>query len=371
MPSGVVGEAMKQGLATVRESESLERALDQLRSTGVGPLLVVDEDDRWVGLVRRRRIEERLASGADRDGMTIGALASREVAVAPDEPLAAALEWFTTHRLQRLPVVEDGVLVGVLWRAQAERYASLLERLDFRLADVVDEISPDDLMYGDNFAAYLGTGVSALDAIRRTLDAAGSRAAPRRILDFGCGHGRVLRVLKAAFPDAALTACDLDPSAVEFCARAFGADPVVSSNCLSEVRIDGSFDLVWSGSLLTHVDQAAWRDALSLFGSLLADSGVLAFSTAGPSSARMLRAGEVVYGLKPGQVESLLGQFDRSGFGYVDYPRQEGYGISLATPAWVARTVEAVGGLQLLSHEERTWDTHQDVVAAVPGPQTG
>ncbi len=370
MPSGVVGEAMKQGFTTFHESDSLERALDELRRTGIGPLLVVGEGDRWVGAVRRRRIEEQLASGTERDAITVGALASREVAISPSEPLAAALEWFATHELQRLPVVDDGVLVGVLWRNQAERYASLLERLDFPLADVVGEISPEDIMYGDNFSAYLGTGVSALDSIRRAL-AAAARPAPARILDFGCGHGRVLRVLKAAFPAAALTACDLDPSAVEFCARALGAAPVVSSRRLSEVRIDGRFDLVWSGSLLTHVDQADWSEALSLFGSLLEDSGVLVFSTAGPSSARMLRAGEVDYGLQPGQIESLLEQYERSGFGYVDYPRQGGYGISLATPARVARAVEAAGGLRLLSHEERAWDTHQDVVAAIAERRPG
>ena len=181
----------------------------------------------------------------------------------------------------------------------------------------------------------------------------------------------MLRVLKAAFPEAALTACDLDPSAVAFCARAFGAASVTSSSRLSEVRVDGSFDLVWSGSLLTHVDQSAWRDALSLFGSLLTDDGVLVFSTAGRSSARMLRAEDVDYGLQPDQVESLLDQYDRSGFAYVDYPRQKGYGISLATPAWVAEAVEAGGGLRLLSHEERGWDTHQDVVAAVRGRRSG
>ena len=46
-----------------------------------------------------------------------------------------------------------------------------------------------------------------------------SRHGFESILDFGCGFGRVLRMLKAAYPEARLTAADVKREGVDFCAR--------------------------------------------------------------------------------------------------------------------------------------------------------
>ena len=52
----------------------------------------------------------------------------------------------------------------------------------------------------------------------------------KRILDLPCGHGRVLRYLSAAFPEAEITACDIMREGVDFCASTFGAIPVYSQD---------------------------------------------------------------------------------------------------------------------------------------------
>ena len=51
----------------------------------------------------------------------------------------------------------------------------------------------------------------------------GNGQAPRRILDMPCGHGRVTRVLRARFPDAAITVCDIDRDGAGFASDRFGA----------------------------------------------------------------------------------------------------------------------------------------------------
>ena len=81
---------------------------------------------------------------------------------------------------------------------------------------------------------------------------------PQRILDFPCGHGRVLRYLRAAYPLAEITACDLNRDGVEFCAERLGAVPVMSSEDPADIRLAGEFDLIWCGSLLTHLDSGRW-----------------------------------------------------------------------------------------------------------------
>ena len=63
------------------------------------------------------------------------------------------------------------------------------------------------------------------------------------VLDLPCGHGRVLRALKAAFPGANFTACDLDQHGVDFCVRRFGAAGVYSNLDPNKIRIYANFDL--------------------------------------------------------------------------------------------------------------------------------
>ena len=103
----------------------------------------------------------------------------------------------------------------------------MLERLD-------PHVDPADAMHAGDSAHYLAVGLSAIACA----EAAGVTD-PRRILDMPCGHGRVLRALAAAYPNAALTACDLDRHGVDFCAAQFGAAPIYSSEDLHELDLPG------------------------------------------------------------------------------------------------------------------------------------
>ena len=191
-----------------------------------------------------------------------------------------------------------------------------------------------------------------------------------RVLDFACGYGRVLRVLKAAFPTAGLVACDISRRAIDYCSKTFGAEPVLSNEDPTRVPISGSFDLIWVGSVLTHVDRGPFLSFLDLWDSLLAPSGLLVFTTHGPFVANRLRTGETNYGLEESRIPGLIEEYDRTGFACADYAptflEQLGlrrYGISIAAPEWVQRAIEHKPHLRLLSYTERAWDNHQDAVA--------
>jgi SAM-dependent methyltransferase len=187
------------------------------------------------------------------------------------------------------------------------------------------------------------------------------------VLDFGCGHGRVMRMLKAAFPDAQLTACDLDPDAVDYCASQFGAIPAYSSEDVRDLELAGDFDLIWAGSLFTHVDRGLWDQLLSLFDSLLAPRGVLAFSTHGRRSAEMIRTG-TTYGLDSAALAGLSTDYERDGFAYRNYAHSDSYGISLSAPSWVVSQLERHPSLRLLMLKEAGWADHQDVVGCMRRP---
>lgn len=251
----------------------------------------------------------------------------------------------------------------------------LLSLLDDEPDALIREISPRDGMHmllpdhpvAEQEAAtrhYFSVGRSALRCVRLALLAAG-KSTVSSILDLPCGHGRVLRALQAGFPAARLTACDLNRDAVDYCASVFGATPIYSVERPEEIPIDDTFDLIWVGSLLTHLNAALWPAFLSRFVMMLAPGGVLVFTTHGRFVATRMRTMGITYGLMPDAVREALDDVDRTGFGYRDYVGQSRYGISVSSPSWVCSQVTAIPGLRLLGLLEQGWDNHQDVVSCV------
>lgn len=248
------------------------------------------------------------------------------------------------------------------------------EWLDEPISGVIEEISPNEKAYlteepevNRTHEHYFSVGQSAVRCIKLALLTAG-RHDVRRVLDLPCGHGRVLRTLKAAFPEAHFTACDINQDMVDFCARTFGAEPVYSDEDPRGIRITGQFDLIWVGSLLTHLDSPLWIDFLQLFESLLSPDGVLVFTTGGREVVDRLRSGRQTYWLPPDLTKEMLARYEESGFAYGQYPwttYPRSFGISIASPTWVCSVLERMPELRLLNFTERGWDQHQDVVACL------
>jgi SAM-dependent methyltransferase len=237
--------------------------------------------------------------------------------------------------------------------------------------EVQVEISPDDTMYEGSREHYFAVGQSALRCVKTAMSAA-DRESFHNILDFGSGFGRVLRVLKATFPQARLTACDISQKAIDFCAETFGAKPVLSSEDSTALRFDQKFDLIWCGTLLTQFDAPQFVGFLNLLQSLLITDGLLVFTTHGPFVANKLRTHVGEYGLNDEGVSRILDSFNKTGFGYVDYPSEvlprvgvTKYGFCISKPSWVCRQIESMPNMRLITYTERAWDNHQDSVACM------
>src|SRR5437667_3593839 len=153
---------------------------------------------------------------------------------------------------------------------------------------VMEDIAAADEMFTGDAEAYFSVGRSALRCINVSMVAAGIEAVSiRTILDLPCGHGRVLRHLRETFPHADITACDLRRDAVDYCAKTFGARPLYSDEDVENIAFaPNSFDLIWVGSLLTHLRADHWLDFLSLFQCALRVGGLLIFSAHGREAFR-------------------------------------------------------------------------------------
>jgi SAM-dependent methyltransferase len=220
-------------------------------------------------------------------------------------------------------------------------------------------------MYTGDGRHYFSLSISALRHVERALRAAGA-AQPDAVLDMPCGFGRVLRTLVARFPEAVITACDIRPRAVRFCSRRFGAEAVVSSATFDQLTFFRPFDLIWCGSLVTHLEPSRALSLVDLFARSLSPGGVVVFTSHGEAVAGRIGAG-ADYMLPANGVRSLMRLYEHCGYGYADYPWESGYGVSVVSPDWIRGHVEGRGELREIYFAERGWDAHHDVFGFVSG----
>jgi SAM-dependent methyltransferase len=187
------------------------------------------------------------------------------------------------------------------------------------LKNVSGKIYFNDGMYHGDGAHYFKVGLSAIHCIDEALAQADQKEV-RTILDLPCGSGRVMRFLRHRFPSAQITACELEVGPVQFCVRTFGAEPAFSSPNLDEVSLGKQFDLIWCGSLITHLNKRGIDALLRLFHRHLAASGIMIFTTNGDFVARTIPTRDFDYGLEHEQIKRIGIEYPQTGYGFEDYP---------------------------------------------------
>jgi len=220
--------------------------------------------------------------------------------------------------------------------------------------------APDDPMFGGNAEHYAHVGESALRVIAASHILAG-RQDPASILDFACATGRVTRWLRAAYPDSDLHVADIREQWVRWSAETFGATGWVSSEDLSSVTAPRQYDLIWSGSLATHISARETRVLLRKFHEWLTPGGICALTTHGRKFIALARARTHAYFPDPNSIEPILAELAVKGYGYVPHPGQN-HGISANTIEWMIRAVSELDA-RVITISENAWDNHQDVVA--------
>jgi SAM-dependent methyltransferase len=221
----------------------------------------------------------------------------------------------------------------------------------------------DDSFYSSSPDHYISVGLSAMENIEHALRLANKNFQDvRSCLDFPCGYGRITRVLQAGLSEAAdLDVCDVVPEAIGFCAQEFGATPILSQEDISQITFPKNYDLIWIGSLLTHLDKKSFIDTLKLASDNLEEEGILVFSTHGSYSLEIIDS----YGIQNLNRKDVEQHLKKSGFYFAPYSGENAYGISLNTDGFVRSLLEEISPHQmnLLFFKQRGWDNHQDVFA--------
>lgn len=177
--------------------------------------------------------------------------------------------------------------------------------------------------------------------------------AGKRVLDFGCGVGRVLRQFAPEAEEAEFWGCDLDRPSLDWLEASL-SPPFrffESSEEPGLPQADGSFDLIYAFSVYTHFTDN-WAGWLLEHHRVLADGGIL-FATF----------------LGRGMLEPLTGEEwdeDRIGMNPLmhGYPWDRGGPIAINSPWWIrAHWGRAFEIVELLPVVEEGAPSHGVVVA--------
>jgi SAM-dependent methyltransferase len=216
-----------------------------------------------------------------------------------------------------------------------------------------DMRSPEDV----DATHYARVGRSAIGAIERALaDSGRSWSDVRSCLDMPCGYGRVVRLLAREIAPERITACDVNRQAIRFCAAQFGVTPLRSTPSLEGMRL-GHHDLIWCGSLVTHLDEERVGRLLRGFAAALTPGGLAIVTIHAEAPSR-------------GQFADRRDEIDRAlrERGHIHVPYDSAlfdYGHAWHTPEHIGGAFAAASRdrVRLVSHQPRGWDDHQDVLA--------
>jgi CBS domain-containing protein len=132
-----VRDAMTENPHSIGHSASVVEAARLMRQQDIGSLPITDEE-KLVGMITDRDITTRVvAEGADATTTSVGDVYSRDlISVEPDRGIDEALQLMARHQVRRLPVVENGRLVGIV--AQAD---IALNENETKTGELVEAIS--------------------------------------------------------------------------------------------------------------------------------------------------------------------------------------------------------------------------------------
>jgi CBS domain-containing protein len=118
-----IRDVMTPNPETLEAGKAATDAAKLMKKVDAGMIPVVRNGGELLGTVTDRDIVLRIvAEGKSPETTTVGEIASKEiVTVAPEQDLDEALSLMALHQVRRLPVVDNGRLVGVLAQADVAR----------------------------------------------------------------------------------------------------------------------------------------------------------------------------------------------------------------------------------------------------------
>src|SRR5256714_11620766 len=110
----IARDIMTRKVYTIRSDARAQEAAQLLDQHRISGLPVVDEGNDIIGIVT----EADIISKVDREGLRVSEIMSNEIiSVNEETPVSEIALLLTERKIKRVPVVQDGKLVGIVSRA--------------------------------------------------------------------------------------------------------------------------------------------------------------------------------------------------------------------------------------------------------------
>jgi SAM-dependent methyltransferase len=96
-----------------------------------------------------------------------------------------------------------------------------------------------------------------------------------RVLDFGCGYGRLMRLMYFFSDELDVIGVDPWSESIRVCDESRLNNVALSDYLPSSLPVDGSFNIIFAFSVFTHLSERATKASLSTLLKYLRDDGVL------------------------------------------------------------------------------------------------
>ncbi|ESA33019.1 type 12 methyltransferase [Leptolyngbya sp. Heron Island J] len=236
---------------------------------------------------------------------------------------------------------------------------------------ILDEIVSQDIHTSDNMnmstrERYFEVGRSGISVISKALLCSEVQYIDN-VLDFACGFGRVCRYLRAAFPDADFTVSDIWKEAVDYTSKSFKANHHHATSSFANTKFEHKFDLIWCGSLVTHIPEKSAIELLDTFANHLEKDGLMVFTTHGRNMYQRRKSKSMTYNISDDDFSQMENAYTDGKYAFATYEMKtvygDDYGISMTPLGWIHNYLLDRDQLSLKAYIEKGWDNHQDVVA--------
>ncbi len=115
-------EIMEKNVVTIPYTASFEDAVETMFERRVGGCPIVDKEEVVVGIITERDVVKYLSRQKTLDGYASDYMTKGIVTIKPKDTIEDAMKTMIKRKLRRLPVIDEGILVGLITVREILRY---------------------------------------------------------------------------------------------------------------------------------------------------------------------------------------------------------------------------------------------------------
>ena len=110
----LVKDVMTKEVKTIEKGSTLKEAGDLLTDLHIGCVIVIDPNQRVVGIVTESDLIKNLVSGKPLTTKVDECMTKKVYFVKPEDDIYDAVKLMTEKKIKKLPVIKDGQLLGII-----------------------------------------------------------------------------------------------------------------------------------------------------------------------------------------------------------------------------------------------------------------